>query len=157
MEKFKNRSISILFLLSMFVLSILVIDYVSFEATAGSNKTGTSTSVPSADKIEKPRPAVLIRATCQVAQADIPGEFVGTGFMPNVTVTVKVDRNNNTEAAPSEPVTLLLSKTTDSAGNVSGEFTLNTQLRDRSDYRNYFVHVYSTQNNQEATASLNVC
>jgi hypothetical protein len=150
-------SICILFTISLIVVQALVNNYSSYAATAGSDKGGISTFIPIVDKSDIVKPKLLITASCQAAQTDIPGEIIGTGFMPNITVIVKVDRNNNTEATPSEPVTLLLSKNTDPGGNVSADFTLNTQMKEPSDYRNYFVHVYSAENNQEATASLNVC
>ena len=144
----------LIFTVSVLALSILAKNNASFAEMTNSNKTLNKTLMIQ-PKISKPE--VIVKASCQVAQTAIPGEFIATGFMPNNSITIKVDRNNSTQGPDTEPITLLFTKTTDSRGNVTGEFTLNTQIQ-QPNYKEFFLHVFSSDNGQnEASASLKVC
>ena len=150
------------FLILLFVVNILTINNELYAETtaAESNKnlTNTETSIVQQQQTENSKPMVFVKAFCQAAQTDVPGEFTAAGFTPNSDILVEANQNNSTGKLSSEPVTVLLSKSTDSVGNVTGEFVLNTHIQQPTSYRDYFLHIYSVNNPQEsASASLNLC
>jgi hypothetical protein len=152
------------FLILLFVVNILTINNELYAETtaAESNKNLTNTEASivqqQQQQTENSKPMIFVKAFCQAAQTDVPGEFIAAGFTPNSDILVEANQNNSTGKLSSEPVTVLLSKSTDSVGNVTGEFVLNTHIQQPTSYRDYFLHIYSVNNPQEsASASLNLC
>ena len=165
MDRYSNLlklSISV-FLMLLFVVNTIIInnELLYAETTtveSNKNQTNTEASIVQQQQTENSKPTIFVNAFCQAAQPDIPGDFTATGFTPNSDVIVETNQNNSTEALPSEPVTVLLPKSTDSVGNVTGKFVLHTQIQQPTSYSGYFLHIYSVNNPQEsASASLNLC
>ena len=143
---------------TLFVLSTLINNNNIYPTSTESNKNQTNAESSAVDQATNSKPMIFVRAFCMVASTIIPGELTGTGFTPNTNVIVEANKNNLTIGPPTEPVTMLFIKSTDSGGNVTGEFNLNTQIQQPNTYKDYFLHVYSLDNpDEEASASLDLC
>ncbi len=103
-------------------------------------------------------PMLSVEADCEVAQTDIPGEFNASGFKANTSVAIDANKNNNSLGMyPTEPVTILNTKNTDSIGSVNGSFILNSGVGP-GEYSEYFLHVIQIDNPRNfAKVSLNIC
>lgn len=164
MDRYSNflKLSTSVFLIVLFVVNTLTINNELYADTTvvESNKNLTNTEAPivQQQQTENSKPMIFVNAFCQAAQIDIPGDFTATAFTPNSDVIIETNQNNSTGKLSTEPVTVLLSKSTDSVGNITGEFVLNTNIQQPTSYRDYFLHIYSVNNPQEsASASLNLC
>lgn len=164
MDRYSNflKLSTSVFLIVLFVMNTLTINNELYAETtaveSNKNLTNTEASIVQQQQTENSKPMIFVNAFCQAAQTDIPGDFTATGFTPNSDVIVETNQNNSTGKLSTEPVTVLLSKSTDSVGNLTGTFVLNTNIQQPVSYSDYFLHIYSVNNPQEsASASLNLC
>src|SRR5215213_4483212 len=126
--------LSVIIFSTLFILDILINDNNIFANSTQSNKNQTNVEASTLDNNTNSKPRIFVEANCVVASPIIPGEFTGTGFTPNTTVIVEANKNNLTLGPPTEPVTILLKKSTDQGGNITGEFNLNTQIQQPNSY-----------------------
>jgi hypothetical protein len=149
--------LSVILFSTLFVLTILINDNNIYANSAESNENQPNIESSTVGNNANSKPLVFVEASCMVGSAIIPGEFTGTGFPPNKIVIVESNKNNLTGGSPTEPVTILFNKLTDHSGNITGEFNLNTLIQPNT-YRDYFLHIYSLDNPDEAaSASLDLC
>jgi hypothetical protein len=167
MNKYRTLSkLSFIIFSTLFVPAVLINDNNVYANLAESNENQTTIeSSAAADNTANSKPMIFVEASCMVGSPIIPGDFTGTGFTPNTTVIVEANQNNSTIGQSTEPVTILLSKATDQAGNITGKFNLNTQIQQPSSFEDYFLHIYSLDDldeepvvlNEHAIASLDIC
>lgn len=86
---------------------------------------------------------VFVKASCQEATTEVGGEFNATGFTPNVSVIVKIDKNNSTSTNPTESFSLIFGKPTDSDGNLIGELIWHTQIQEPETAGVDYLHISS--------------
>ncbi len=117
---------------------------------------GTATNIN--ERVFAGNPMLSVKAdVCMTRNPVIHGDFYGSGFHQNVSVTIQTNKNNVSYEYSGEPVTVLNTIDTDSVGNVTGSFFLDTSVGPR-EYREYFLHATETDDPRFfATASLDVC
>ena len=161
----KYRTISVIIFSTLFVPAILINDNNIYANSGESNENQTTIQSSTLGNNINTKPMIFVEASCMVGSAIIPGEFTGTGFTPNTPVVIEANKNNSTIGQSTEPVTILLNKSTDQGGNITGKFTLNTQIQQPNSSDDYFLHIYSSDDfdeepvvlNEHALASFDIC
>lgn len=150
----------ILFLISVMPSINIIKNSEIYAETIKSNINNNQTSANAliSDNV-KTSPMISVKAMCQVASTEVPGEFNATGFTPDVPVIIKIDKNNFTSTNPTEPFTIIFGKPTDSEGNLIGEFIWYTQVQEPETSDVNYIHISSAFDRTEvASAPLdNIC
>lgn len=92
------------------------------------------------------KPVLAVHVACQVASAIIPATFNASGFPPNINVKVLISTSGGLSGAYPESSQfdgLQNNTTTDSNGNTSGEFYIDTR---KGGYEGYLFYIYVDAN-----------